>query len=452
MLLAAVDDRIKLSFPVVMVSTAMQGGCTCESSSLLRVNSGNIEFAGLFAPKPQGMNTANDWTKELATKGFPELQELYQLHGKKDFVYLNRGEHFPHNYNAVTRSAFYTFLNQHFKLGLPSPVIERDYDPLPREKLSVWDSLHPAPKAADPDFERSLLQWFHADAQKQLLEAAQTPDGLRKQVGPALEVLIGRTFAKAGDVSWEAGKKENRGTYVEINGTLKNTTHLEEIPVVWLYPRKWNGRAVVWLSEKGKAGVRKDDGSLHAAVNNLLESGALVLGADLFFQSEKDNLNRLVANPREFAGYTYGYNHALFAQRTHDVLSLVSFLKNSKSAEHPPAREIHVAAWGACGPIAAARAVSGDAIHKAVLETGGFRFSSLLDYQHPQFLPGGAKYLDVPGMLALGAPHATWVAGEKSLPPLVHSEYAHHRAQPHLTIFDGAASQRETAAVQWLLQ
>jgi hypothetical protein len=210
---------------------------------------------------------------------------------------------------------------------------------------------------------------------------------------------------------------------------------------------------VVWLSEKGKAGVRKDDGSLHAAVNNLLESGALVLGADLFFQSEKDNLNRLVANPREFAGYTYGYNHALFAQRTHDVLSLVSFLKNSKSAEHPPAREIHVAAWGACGPIAAAaRAVSGDAIHKAVLETGGFRFSSLLDYQHPQFLPGGAKYLDVPGMLALGAPHATWVAGEKSLPPLVHSEYAHHRAQPHLTIFDGAASQRETAAVQWLLQ
>ena len=32
MILAAIDDRIKLSFPVVMVSTAMQGGCTCENA------------------------------------------------------------------------------------------------------------------------------------------------------------------------------------------------------------------------------------------------------------------------------------------------------------------------------------------------------------------------------------------------------------------------------------
>ncbi|MFO7907988.1 MAG: acetylxylan esterase, partial [Pirellulaceae bacterium] len=65
MLLAAIDDRIQLSFPVVMVSTAMQGGCTCENASLLRVDTGNVEFAALFAPKPQGMNSANDWTKEM---------------------------------------------------------------------------------------------------------------------------------------------------------------------------------------------------------------------------------------------------------------------------------------------------------------------------------------------------------------------------------------------------
>ena len=77
MLLAAIDPRVKLSFPAVMVSTAMQGGCTCENASLLRVNTGNIEFAGLFAPKPQGMTTANDWTKEMSTKGFPELKQLY---------------------------------------------------------------------------------------------------------------------------------------------------------------------------------------------------------------------------------------------------------------------------------------------------------------------------------------------------------------------------------------
>jgi dienelactone hydrolase len=81
MILAAIDDRVALSFPVVMVSTSMQGGCTCENASLLRIGTGNVEFAALFAPKPQGMNTAADWTRELATKGFPDLQALYELHG-----------------------------------------------------------------------------------------------------------------------------------------------------------------------------------------------------------------------------------------------------------------------------------------------------------------------------------------------------------------------------------
>src|SRR6185295_10067168 len=38
MILAGIDPRVTLSFPAVMVSTAMQGGCTCENASLLRVN------------------------------------------------------------------------------------------------------------------------------------------------------------------------------------------------------------------------------------------------------------------------------------------------------------------------------------------------------------------------------------------------------------------------------
>src|SRR6478672_2082334 len=99
MILAAIDPRVKLAFPAVMVSTAMQGGCTCENASLLRVNTGNVEFAATFALKPQGMTTANDWTKEMSTKGFPELQQLYKLMGAPGNVSLARGEQFPHNYN-----------------------------------------------------------------------------------------------------------------------------------------------------------------------------------------------------------------------------------------------------------------------------------------------------------------------------------------------------------------
>jgi hypothetical protein len=403
MLLAAIDDRIKLSFPCVMVSTSMQGGCTCENASLLRIGTGNIEFAGLFAPKPQGMNTANDWTKELATKGFPELQKLYATHGAKDNVFLLRGEHFPHNYNAVTRSAFYTFLNKHFKLGFPSPVIEQDYEPLSKEQLTVWDNKHPAPKADDAEFERKLLKYLAEDSDKQLRDA--DPQVLRQGV----EVVIGRSYDKAGEVEWELKDKQDRGDHLEMTGTLNNKTYDEELNVSWLYPKQWNGRVIIWLDDAGKSGIATPQ------VKELVAGGAAVLGVDLLFQGgEPVKQTRVVANPREFAGYTHGYNHALFAQRTHDVLSLITFLRNTKVGPHPSPKSVCLAAFGPqTGPIAvAACALAGEAVDRAAVDTHGFRFGKVLDYRDPMFLPGGAKYLDLPGMLSLQGPNLRWVRGE----------------------------------------
>ena len=407
MLLAAIDDRIKLSFPCVMVSTSMQGGCTCENASLLRIGTGNVEFAGLFAPKPQGMNTANDWTKELSTKGFPDLQKLYTTFGKKDNVMLQRGEHFPHNYNAVTRSAFYTFVNKHFNLGQPSPVIERDYEPLTKDKLTVWDDKHPAPKADDHEFERRLLKWFTDDADKQL--RAADPQLLRQ----AVEVVIGRSYDKAGDIELTLKDKQDRGDHLEMAGTLTNKTYGEELSVTWLYPKQWNGRAVVWLGDNGKSALQDAD------VKKLVASGAAVLGVDLLMQGgDPVKQTAVVKNPREFAGYTHGYNHALFAQRTHDVLSIVSFLRNAKVGSHPNPETVCLAGFGTqTGPIVvAARALAGEAVDRAASDTGGFRFGKVLDYRDPMFLPGGAKYLDLPGMISLNAPNALWLKGEGKTP------------------------------------
>ncbi len=459
MLLAGIDPRVKLSFPAVMVSTAMQGGCTCENSSLLRVNTGNIEFAALFAPKPQGMTTANDWTKEMSTKGFPELKQLYTLLGAPDNVMLQRGEHFPHNYNAVSRSAFYGWLNRHFKLGFKEPVIEHDYEPLTRDQLTVWDAQHPEPKAEDPAFERSLLKWFTDDAEKQLRAGAGSIDSLRSASGGAVEVLAGRTLAGAGDVEWQLKNKQDQGMYVDMNGLLRNKTYGEELPVVWLYPKQWNGRTVVWLDDAGKSSLYHADGSVKSAVLKLVNAGITVLGADLMSQGEfladgqPLQQTRIVANPREFAGYTLGYNDSLFAQRTHDILTLVKFLRSSEVAGHAKPSSVEVAGFGGTGPIVAlARAVSGDAIARAAVSTGGFRFGKLLDYRSPQFLPGGAKYLDLPGILALGAPHRLWLEGEGKDPALVADIYRTAGDAKQLTIFTGDASQSENAAVEWLLQ
>ncbi len=73
MIIAAIDDRITAAMPCVMVSTAMQGGCTCENAPLLRIDQGNIDIAAAIAPRPLGLTAADDWTIELETKGYPDL-------------------------------------------------------------------------------------------------------------------------------------------------------------------------------------------------------------------------------------------------------------------------------------------------------------------------------------------------------------------------------------------
>ena len=122
-----------------------------------------------------------------------------------------------------------------------------------------------------------------------------------------------------------------------MTGLVRNKTYSEELPVVWLYPKKWNGRVILWLDDSGKsAHLRRRDGSLKPAIAQLVKSGATVLGADLLYQGEflKDGepvkQTRTVANNREAPAYTFGYNHALFAQRTHDILTLVKFIRTEK--------------------------------------------------------------------------------------------------------------------------
>lgn len=455
MLLAALDPRVKLSFPAVMVSTAMQGGCTCENACLLRVGTGNIEFAALFAPKPQGMTCANDWTKEMPAKGFPELKQLYTLLGAPDNVMLKRGEHFPHNYNAVSRCAFYTWLNRHFKLGQREPVIERDYQPLPRAQLTVWDAQHPAPKAADPAFERQLLRRLHDDAQRQLAAEQAAPERFRQTYGGAFDIVLGRRPADAGPVEWEAIHKSDHGAWLETTGLLRNKSQHEELPAVFCAPKQANGHTVIWLSGAGKSALFTADGSLEPAADKLVSSGATVAGVDLLYEGEfladGKPLMRApgVKNPREAAPYTFGYNDALFAQRVHDVLSVVAFVKHSD----PPARRLTVVGLDGAGPwVAAARALCGEAIDQAVIDTAGFRFGNVLALQDAGFLPGGAKYGDVPALLALGAPGRTWVAGETADGlALALSQYQALNAAHNLTRFTGEPQPIRSAALAWLL-
>ena len=128
----------------------------------------------------------------------------------------------------------------------------------------------------------------------------------------------------------------------------------------------------------------------------------------------------MVDNPREFAGFTFGYNHTLFAQRVHDVMALIAFVAGD---EHQ-ATGVHLVGVGGAAPIvAAARTQAGDLVKGMVVDTAGFRFAGLRSYRDPNFWPGAVKYGDLPGLLALAAPHPVWITGEPELPSVVRKVY-----------------------------
>ena len=170
------------------------------------------------------------------------------------------------------------------------------------------------------------------------------------------------------------------------------------------------------LTEKGKAGLLAADGQPSGDVQRIIASGASVMGVDLFLQGEflfdgqSDTPTRRVKNTREAAAYTLGYNHSLFAQRTHDVLSVLAFIRDH--AEHKTTHAALVA-LDATAPIAiAARALSDGYVNSLAVDTKGFRFGKVNDIRDPNFQPAIAKYGDLTSLIDLGK-GALWIDGEK---------------------------------------
>jgi dienelactone hydrolase len=389
-LLCAIDPRPIAAFPNGMVSTSMQGGCTCENCTLLRVGTGNVELAALFAPKPQGMTAANDWTKAMMTDGFPELQKIYGLYGKKENVICTDLTHFRHNYNYVSRGLMYNWFNRHMAWGHKTAIVEQDFKLLSKEEHAVWNDKHPKPKGGDA-FERKLTKWV-ADRDAKLVKKMTKPE-LRAAWG----TLIGRKAPAFKDITREKVDEFKRDGYIEFLDILRLKKHGEVLPVVSLYPKNWNKNVQIILSGEGKSALFDDKGNPRTDIQKLLDAGSAVVSADLFQQGEflKASLEqtRKVRNNREYAGYSFGYNHTLFAHRVHDVMTLVAWVTGFEE-EKPEA--ISLNGRGASGPIVVAATSQVGGLLRVGVGNSDFRFADLRSYRDPNFLPGAVKYGDLP--------------------------------------------------------
>ena len=393
---SAIDPRIAVAIPCVMVSTAMQGGCTCENASLLRIGTGNIEIAALFAPKPLGMTAADDWTKEMETKGFPELQQLYKLMGAPENVALWPQLKFGHNYNSPTREHIYSWFNKHFALGLPEPIVERDYKLLPREQLTVWDAAHPAPKESGLEFEKKLLRWWDEDSQKQI---AGKPEILKE----AWRVLIGRGYEPEAPLTeGPRGATALSTNYASVYRRVDNNARGEFFSLSQHSPRPAPSRAsLLLLDDRGPSALHAGD-ELRPEFQSAIAAATSVTGVKLIGQNGQEIKEQpLVKNPREALAYSLGYNNPLFAQRVHDASGAIAWEKARRKGA-----KILLVAGGHTGPIAAAAAaLAGDAVDGIAIEAADEHpFAKITDWRDPNLLPGALKYGDLEALIKMIAP------------------------------------------------
>lgn len=388
MILAAADDRIDAAFPCVMPSTAMQGGCTCENTHYLRIGQGNMDIAAALAPKPLGMTAADDWTVELETKGHPDLVQLYkQLKSPKNYE-AHFDIHFKHNYNHVSRTHMYDFVNRHFGLGMTAPVLERDHDFLSSDYLSVWSDGKPDGYLVGDDHERDLNQTW-----AELSDASITDESAER----AWRLILNRDYGEVGDATFELGEKEERDGYLAMTGTVHHEK--EEVAASFYYPENWNGAVTIWLSRKGKAGIEGN-----AEIDKIVKGGAAVIGLDLFRQGEGEaatNPSTTYSGKKELEPtswqrspvYFYGYNDSIFVRRVHDILSTV---KMAQTHDKWDVKEITLTGDEGTGHWAAAAAfLAGDAINKTDAKVGDFKFGNLDNVWDEDFIPGAVKYGDI---------------------------------------------------------
>ncbi len=392
LVLTAIDDRVKVAAPVVMVSDSYQGGCSCENAAGLRIGTDNVEIAALAAPRPlKIVGATGDWTARTMTNAYPNLQLVYAQTGAPDRVSADVFD-FPHNYNQTSRNAVYAFLGR-FLLGLDDPASTREGEIKLEEPadLFTFGSDHPYPvDAKTPEQLEAELIAVQARQLDRLAPGpvASTWEASRDRLARAHAVRLAIERPAPRQTGASLVREVAREGFTVAHHLVGRKGIGEQVPVVRLTPGQASGRLTVLFTPRGKADLAGPGGEPAPIAQALLDRGQSVVGFDPLLIGESLDPAR-PADRRPQGDHFDTYNPSLAGDRAQDLATVLSWAQAL-----PDVHEVSLVALGGAGPLALLARPSLGGLARTAIDLDGFD-------------PGDGSGeipigLDLPGMLQFG--------------------------------------------------
>ena len=324
-ILTAVDERIKVSAPVNMISATMQGGCLCENAPNLRLDVSNLEIGALMAPRPLLLVSATgDWTVKTPTVEYPAIRSIYAHFDAEDKVHQVQVDA-EHNYNKESREAVYAWFAKWF-LGAEdtSAFKEAEFQVEPDDDLLVFSERDmPAHALKQEEF---LPAWVNRSQQaiekRKPINEGELP-AFREEMQNGLRQALGLQIPKITDVTLT----EPEGAFPTTYQANLSAKHLvisrkgvgDTIPAILFSPEPQVGHdpVVLIVHPEGKEKlIDAETGEPSHLITNLLSADRKVLLIDVFGTGEHQDYER----PEDTSFFTT-YNRTAAALRVQDIVT-----------------------------------------------------------------------------------------------------------------------------------
>jgi dienelactone hydrolase len=405
-LLTAIDERITVSAPIVMVSDSFQGGCVCENAAGLRIGTDNVEIAALCAPRPLKLvGATGDWTAKTLTNAYPAIRGVYELVGQPGRVSADVFD-FPHNYNQTSRNAVYAFMAP-WLLGPMDPTTTREGDQAAEKPadLYAFNDANPAPenRKAAAQIENDLIEL----RQLQIAELAPSEDGARWQaarqyLSAALRVRVGVVTPPPLDIEAAQLRRVERSDFAITHFEVGRKSTGEHVTVVRLTPTRPTDQLTVLFSPHGKAALVDADGKPVPLVKALLDRGQSVVGIDPLLVGEHADPSAF-SDRRPDTSHYETYNKVLAADRLQDLATVLSWARMQ-----PAVRTVSLVGQGRWGALVLLARPQLEGVARVAVNLHEFDYG---DGEIPLDLdlPGVLQFGGLPAAAALSAPAPLWI-------------------------------------------